>query len=75
MKIFLFGVLADAIGHTCIEMESIHDVDALKQKLVKDFPMLENYKYQLAINKSLADKNISLREMDEIALLPPFAGG
>lgn len=75
MKILLFGELTDITKSTSIEIESAKNVDELKIIVHQKFPSLQNIKYQIAVNSSLISKNISLTETDEIALLPPFAGG
>jgi molybdopterin converting factor small subunit len=75
MKILLFGELTDIIGSSSIEIDISDDIDELKNIIHQKFPSLQNFKYQIAVNSSLITKNISLNETDEIALLPPFAGG
>lgn len=74
MTILIFGVLADAIGKSKIE-SSANDLDSLKKNLLTEFPKLNKYKFQFAVNKERIEKNILLNDEDEIALLPPFAGG
>lgn len=75
MKILLFGVLADVVGESVIEMETINDVDTLKRNVLSKYPLLNNYNFMIAVNKGKIENNISIKEGDEIALLPPFAGG
>ncbi|MEI6594485.1 MAG: MoaD/ThiS family protein [Bacteroidota bacterium] len=75
MKILLFGELTDITKSSSIEIETVNDVDELKNIVHQKFPSLQNHKYQIAVNSVLLTKNISLNETDEIALLPPFAGG
>ena len=53
----------------------IHDTDALLQKLTELNPKFNQYQFSIAINKKLVDSVTKLNEGDEIALLPPFAGG
>jgi len=36
---------------------------------------LKEINYKIAVNQTLADDSLLLNENDEIALLPPFAGG
>jgi len=74
MKVLLFGVLADVVGKPVIESEA-SELDDLKKNLLSEFPELKKYKFQFAVNKEKVEKNISLNAEDEIALLPPFAGG
>ncbi len=75
MKILLFGELTDITKNSFIEIETVNDIDELNKSIHQKFPSLQNHKYQIAVNSSLITKNISLSETDEIAFLPPFAGG
>ena len=75
MKILLFGILADATGTSVIEVKQASDIETLRKKLISDFPLLNDYSFQIAVNKEKIERNISLKEDDEIALLPAFAGG
>jgi sulfur-carrier protein len=74
MNVLFFGVLAEVAGKSKLEMEA-HDVDSLKELLLRDIPGLANYKFQFAVNKEKIENNIPLRDADEIALLPPYSGG
>ena len=74
MNVLLFGVLADVTGKTEVEIKAI-DTDSLKKDLLTQFPLLNQYRFQLAVNKEKIKNNVSLSEADEVALLPPFAGG
>ena len=47
----------------------------LQSKLEEQYPELKNTTYSFAINQSLSQSNEVLKNNDEIALLPPFAGG
>jgi len=74
MKVLLFGVLAEAAGKSEVKM-SASDINSLKENLYKEFPHLKNYSFQIAVNKEKVQMNASLNNDDEVALLPPFAGG
>ena len=47
----------------------------LEQILLKKYPELKKSNFQLAVNQQIADAEIALKNGDEVALLPPFAGG
>ena len=47
----------------------------LQSKLENQYPEIKNTTYSFAINQTLSLSNIELKNNDEIALLPPFAGG
>ena len=74
MNVLLFGVLADVTGKSEVEIKAM-DTDSLKKDLLIQFPMLNQYRFQLAVNKEKIRNNVALSEADEVALLPPFAGG
>jgi len=75
MQIKLFGVLQEAAGGSLIEIEATPDLVSLKEKLIINFPMLNYYNFQIAVNQVKAETNLTISETDEIALLPPYAGG
>jgi len=74
MKILLFGVLTDVVGKSKLDVNAT-DINSLKEILLNEFPDLNKYKFQFAVNKEKVERNIRLSEGDEVALLPPFAGG
>ena len=74
MNVLLFGVLTDVVGQSKLKMKA-NDIDSLKIILLNEFPEFANYKFQFAVNKEKVEQNIPLCEGDEVALLPPFAGG
>ncbi|BDD02844.1 hypothetical protein AUTU_03270 [Aureibacter tunicatorum] len=48
----------------------------LENTLLARYAGLEKVPYKLAVNKKLIrDKNLLISEIDELAVLPPFAGG
>jgi molybdopterin converting factor small subunit len=71
-----FGMIAEAIGKHEEQLEitgnSVLELDVfLKNKYAK----LEFINYKFAVNQVVVDGIELLKENDEIALLPPFAGG
>lgn len=74
MNVLLFGVLADITGRSTIEMEA-KDIDSLKVILSTQYPALIQHRFQFAVNREIIKNNIALKYGDEVALLPPFAGG
>jgi molybdopterin synthase sulfur carrier subunit len=52
------------------------DVQTILQKLKLDYPRLTSIKSLLvAVNSEYAEADLSLKESDEIALIPPVSGG
>lgn len=73
-----FGIIADFTKkkEEVFELnEKTHSIQFLQSQLEKLYPEIKSVTYSLALNQKLTDKNITLNNHDEIALLPPFAGG
>ena len=75
LKILFFGILAEVVGSDSIIIDSQPDLDHLTALVLDRFPDLKNYRYRVSVNRVLVDDNLSLNEGDEVAFLPPFAGG
>tara|TARA_B100001939_G_C16529718_1_gene441521 strand:+ start:235 stop:477 length:243 start_codon:yes stop_codon:yes gene_type:complete len=80
MKITLkyFGVIAEIMGSEIevlnIKSQSMTIMD-LNELIVEKNNLLKDQHYKFAVNQTMIDENIALKENDEIALLPPFSGG
>ena len=74
-NVLLFGMLADEIKQSTIEIENAFDTDSLLSKLKAFHPVFKDATFAIAVNMELVNGNASIFENDEIALLPPFAGG
>ena len=80
MKITLkyFGIIAEIME---TEKETINidgnsiTIEDIKSILNKKNSSLNEQKYKIAINHSIADHNITINNNDVISLLPPFSGG
>ncbi|MFT4833413.1 MAG: molybdopterin synthase sulfur carrier subunit [Marinoscillum sp.] len=72
-----FGALAEQIGLD-EEQLNIEDfggsVKQLKELSVTRFNFIRNSTFQIALNQTLVQDG-QVRDGDEIAFLPPFAGG
>jgi molybdopterin converting factor small subunit len=75
MKILLFGALADSFGCDSIELNHPSTVGQLRRELNSAFPVLTGQVFMLTVNRQRVSDDYSIRISDEIALLPPFAGG
>lgn len=77
MKIRLkcFGRLAEITGKSELEVSEIADTDLLLEKMRRDFPGLNGCSFLISVNMKLVKSNQQLKQGDEVALLPPFAGG
>jgi molybdopterin converting factor small subunit len=75
INIKYFGMILEYIG---IEKEIFFSegdgtIHHLRKELEIKYPSLSKISYRVAVNKSLSEGKF--RQGDEIALLPPFAGG
>lgn len=73
-----FGMIAEAIG----KHEETLDVSVqqfsvlnLTELLLKKYSNLKLMSFKIAVNQTIVAENEMINESDEIALLPPFAGG
>jgi molybdopterin converting factor subunit 1 len=76
INIKYFGMIAETTGKN----EEILDVDEgmstveLKDRQIKTYQIADPESVQLAVNHNL-NTEVELKEGDEVAFLPPFAGG
>ncbi len=75
IQIKVFGQLSEIAGNTELELNELLDTDQIREQLLSDFPKLEQHPFVMAVNKKIIKQNQKLNEGDEVALLPPFAGG
>ncbi len=75
----LFGSVREAAGATQLEEELPEGsrVADLQARLARQFPVFERFGSRLAtsVNLELVDSQSVLRDGDEVAFLPPVAGG
>ncbi|HQV37685.1 MAG: MoaD/ThiS family protein [Flavobacteriales bacterium] len=74
MDIMLFGLIAEKAGTDRLTI-SAPDTGALRQALEERIEGLSSLSYALAVDRKITHENIELSGSEEIALLPPFAGG
>ena len=58
-----------------IEIGEGADTNDVCEVLKERYEKLEALNYKIAVNHSIEKVNFLLNEQDEMALLPPFAGG
>ena len=80
IRLRLFGALRDEAGgerEIALEVDEGLDVAGLRKLLGQRWPAVERYGERLAVsvNLEVAGPEIRLSEGDEVALLPPVAGG
>jgi sulfur-carrier protein len=75
IKVLFFGVLGDRAGCSEKVYEGITDTDTLEKTVAEEIEGLEEYSYVLSLNRMVIKENTVLNDGDEVAFLPPFAGG
>ncbi len=76
-KVKYFGMIAEVAdcpeeNFSNAEAVMVNDLIAL---ITEKYPRMADLSFKVALNNRLAQAEDRLRERDEIALLPPFAGG
>ena len=76
INIKYFGMLAETAGKNeeILELDEGFSVTELKERQIKTYHISNPDSVQLAVNKNL-NTEVELKEGDEVAFLPPFAGG
>jgi molybdopterin synthase sulfur carrier subunit len=74
MRVLLFGSIAEKAGASSLDVEAT-GTHALRRSLEKRIEGLGRMSYALAVDRVIVKEDIALTGREEIALLPPFAGG
>lgn len=75
ITVLFFGILADVAGtHRKLYLK-VSSFGDLKHRIGDDFPELFHYNFRIAVNNEIIDDDPDLSSGDEVAFLPPFAGG
>jgi molybdopterin converting factor small subunit len=75
INVLFFGVLADFTGVRRKHYIAIESYSDLKHRISDDYPGIEHYTYKIAVNRTIINEDPLLRDGDELAFMPPFAGG
>jgi sulfur-carrier protein len=75
VKVLFFGVLSDVTGTDCKHYVEVKSVSDLKLRVMDDFPEVQHYSYRISLNSEILNSDRNLNDGDEIAFMPPFAGG
>ncbi len=75
VKVLFFGVLAEVAGTDCRHYNDTRSVNDLRLRILDEFPEINHYNYRISLNNEIISSDMLLNDMDEIALMPPFAGG
>lgn len=75
IRVKFFGVLSEVVGENDIVIKGNSTLLQLKQSIIDRHPSLKDYKYRISVNRVIIGADHKLNEGDEVAFLPPFAGG
>lgn len=75
VNILFFGALVEVTKVSSLALKDITNSEEALVFLHKQFPLLCHYKFSLALNQTFLTDTATLHDGDELALLPPFAGG
>lgn len=75
VKVLFFGVLAEVTGTTCRHYSDVVSISVLMGRIRDEFPEIVHYDFRISLNNELTDDEPALNDGDEVALMPPFAGG
>lgn len=77
IKVKYFGILAEKTQceNQQIKVDVAMRLDEFHHVLLQHHPVLRSSDYILSYNQKISEGTEVLEEGDEIALLPPFAGG
>ena len=77
VKVLLFGQAAEVFlsDEVSVLLNDKSGLFELKEKLHEENEKLKTLNLKWAVNQELVNSQIELKDGDEIAVLPPFAGG
>lgn len=74
MQVLLFGLIAEKAGvdRLTVDASTMHE---LRNALAVRIPDLDGLSHAIAVDRCIVHDNRPLTGSEEIAVLPPFAGG
>ena len=75
VTVLFFGILAEVAQTGVKSYRDVSSLGELKHRIGDDFPDLMYYNFRISVNNELVTGEVVLSNGDEIALMPPFAGG
>jgi sulfur-carrier protein len=75
VKVLFFGILSEVTGTPIKHYQDVKSVNSLMQRIQDDFPEIVHYNFRISHNSIITDDDKHLESGDEVALMPPFAGG
>ena len=75
INVLFFGVLAEVVKTGSKYYTGVRSFGDLRLRVEDDFPEIVHYDYRIAVNNEIINDEPVLQNGDEIAFMPPFAGG
>jgi molybdopterin synthase sulfur carrier subunit len=75
IKVLFFGVLAEMTNTSLKHYRDITSFADLMYRIQDDYPEIIHYNYRISVNNEIINEDPMLNDGDEVACLPPFAGG
>ena len=75
IKIRTFGILTDIVDTNTVETTQTLSIENLVTNLKNQYPELESMAFLIFVNRESQSLQTALTDRDEVALIPPFAGG
>jgi len=75
VKVLLFGVLAEVTCTNCKHYKDVKSISDLRLRIYDDFPEVAHYNFRISLNNQIINDDPLLNDGDEVAFMPPFAGG
>jgi len=75
MRVLFFGRLKEVTGVDMLEVEGFNNLEDLKRFLFDKYRGLRDEVFAVAVNFEIIRGDVNLGDEDEVAFLPPVAGG
>ena len=75
VTVLFFGVLSEVAGTGTKFYIDVESIEHLKIRISDDYPEMVHYNFRVSLNNEITEEDRPLKDGDEIAFLPPFAGG
>lgn len=70
-----FGVLTEVTKTRFRHYRDITSYADLRMRIQDEFPEIVHYNFLVAVNSAIINEDPALNDKDEVAFIPPFAGG
>lgn len=74
IRLLFFGATADIVGTRELAVSASTSSELLSE-IVKDYPQLARHQLRISVNKGYVNREIRLKEGDEVAIFTAVSGG